>query len=1459
MNRTRSRVVRTARQMISAVVMTAVLACAAPRATAAEHGSPYIGDPVLSPSKPSAPSKPAPPGAPTLRVPGHGPNSADLDPYFQVPGGGQGIEASIGHVAGETVGREESLTHINLQPYVFVEQNMLFSDLRMYRLNEGGQGFNIGLGLRRYFEQHDAIFGAVAYYDIDKTRRQQFQQLGLSLEMLTRWWDLRANWYIPTGDTEQILGTGFVQGSQRFEEHFLLVDTTTLFGNAAEGVDVTGTVPIPWEFLQPYNVEASAGFYHFQVRDRNLPDMWGYRLRADASFFKRMLHTYVELTHDEVTETNVIFGASLDYFGGFQNRNRYKDRQYYRMSEFVRRNFNVVTITSTVITRDVPVINPIDNEPYFFVHIDNTDEPDLNNGTFEDPFDSIIQAFDEFGTDADVYLVHGGSTFSGDEATLVVPEGTILLGENVPGRPQTIPAVGLGQLPLPTANPGAGPVTLTGSTGTTIDGTNARIVGAFTIIDPGEHGLLVSGPSAFGMPQLFRDLDIRGADGDGVRFENASGNYTLQRVTVQADDGIDGAGGVAFHVLGGNATITATDVDSNVMTDPTFENSGGNPNEIILIENITGGSVNLTDTTANDTGGGGIRLLNNAGNIAIGEALLTDIGQSPNPVGSGAGVEVFGGTGNITFFDDITVTNAAGVGFLVDSLAESGQVNVAAAADIIINERNTVGAEFRNIAGTVNFSPTLTTGTVPASSLTIGPLNTATNTFDPAVWFHSSTGDVSLNNVSIANSNSDGILIGSNLDGIDDLDEQNIVTIDPDTGAVTRPRFIATGTTNINSTGNVAALGTAAIRIQGVPLDPVTNPFGEAANVEFRNNVNINTRVDRGVQIVDTSGRLQFSGTTTVNNNAVAQSPRAGLFINDSISTITFGTFTTNDTIAGEPAVEIHNMPRPGAVGFNVLNILNAQGDGADVPGGDGDLTQGLPEDTTGLLVSDVSSLTIADGTIEVEDGIAVDIQRVYPQDDRFQVIDPTTGQLVNAEVVRDNLGRPVVLDANRNPVAVLDPQGNPILDSNGNNVIPSIFSLSTFPGYQVRLTEVNAIATSPGTAQSFGIFLSNNTGRFEVAGVEGIQGSGGEISGSTIAGLFANDADQVIIRHQDYIGNDIGLVFEDMNENILQGFLLDTLRVQDSIQEAVLATNIRNITIVDSLFQNNGFVDLDPDPDGELYRDTIAIFVTQRPDDPFDPDDEDNPLAFPYTYTIDRNQFLDLNTTSGSDAVRIQTVAGFARGSLLTLFFRDNDFLTFDRDINVNDTPKLLNVIWNGTIDALISGNDANILTSASPRGFEIRQTDGDSNLSQVVVRNNTLRFNNSTNAVGTFFDFVGTARIDLLANDYDMGGGGSTAALFRLLGVNNDVEIADNIFTFGGFNGIGVDVQQVVGPSFFLINGNAIDAANIGFRFQTTIGDVFLSGNVDNFVNANTTFTPLNNPSIFGSFLINGVRGPN
>ena len=583
MNRTRVNVARAACRLVFGLLCWAGLGVGLSESAAGADSmnSPYLGSPVLTVGGSSTQGVPAG-GAPTLRVGGlsHGGNSADLAPYFQVPGGGYGIMGRLGHVGGKTVGRNDSLTHINLQPYMFVDQNMFFSDLRMYRLNDGGIGGNIGGGWRRYLEDHDAILGAIGYYDVDDTRNQEFQQMGLSLELLSRWLDVRANWYIPFGETEQILGTSFLSGTQRFEMNSLLFDTVTTFGNAAEGVDVTFTSPVPWEIFEPYNVEASAGFYHYQVRDKKLDPLWGYRLRVDASFFERMMHTFVELTSDRQHHTKVIIGASLDYYGGFESRSRIKDRQYYRMSEWVRRNYNVVTVESDVVNVGVPVVNPDTGLPYFIVHIAN--DPTVGgpeDGTAENPFEFINNAIVTEPL-ADVYYVWGGSSFNGADASVALPDNKILLGEGVP---QELPSAGFGSVPLPVQRPGI--VTLSNAIGNAITAGNNVLVGGFTIINPSGNGVNISGV----VDGAFRDLIIQGAEMDGVLMMNPTGVFAFDDVTVSADDGINGAGGIAFHVDGGNSTTLVSHTMTDPVANPTFENSGGNLNEVVLIENTTGG------------------------------------------------------------------------------------------------------------------------------------------------------------------------------------------------------------------------------------------------------------------------------------------------------------------------------------------------------------------------------------------------------------------------------------------------------------------------------------------------------------------------------------------------------------------------------------------------------------------------------------------------------------------------------------------------------------------------------------------------------------------------------------------------------------------------------------------------------------------------------------------------------
>jgi hypothetical protein len=58
-----------------------------------------------------------------------------------------------------------------------------------------------GLGFRYLLPDRDVIFGANVFYDSIQSRRgHDYDQLGIGLEVLTRWFDLRANWYIPDDD-----------------------------------------------------------------------------------------------------------------------------------------------------------------------------------------------------------------------------------------------------------------------------------------------------------------------------------------------------------------------------------------------------------------------------------------------------------------------------------------------------------------------------------------------------------------------------------------------------------------------------------------------------------------------------------------------------------------------------------------------------------------------------------------------------------------------------------------------------------------------------------------------------------------------------------------------------------------------------------------------------------------------------------------------------------------------------------------------------------------------------------------------------------------------------------------------------------------------------------------------------------------------------------------------------------
>ncbi|MFK5922911.1 MAG: inverse autotransporter beta domain-containing protein, partial [Verrucomicrobiota bacterium] len=85
-----------------------------------------------------------------------------------------------------------------LIPLLQNDNGMLFLYPRFGLSSDIDPGYSMGLGVRHYIPAIDAIIGANVFYDrYASPGGNYYNQLGLGLEVLTRWVDARFNYYIP--------------------------------------------------------------------------------------------------------------------------------------------------------------------------------------------------------------------------------------------------------------------------------------------------------------------------------------------------------------------------------------------------------------------------------------------------------------------------------------------------------------------------------------------------------------------------------------------------------------------------------------------------------------------------------------------------------------------------------------------------------------------------------------------------------------------------------------------------------------------------------------------------------------------------------------------------------------------------------------------------------------------------------------------------------------------------------------------------------------------------------------------------------------------------------------------------------------------------------------------------------------------------------------------------------------
>ena len=176
-----------------------------------------------------------------------------LDNYFFVGyTGGRGLSYKRGY---GTAG-------VFLTPPVFADSNWVpFFDLRGYVLGDGKWAANAGGGLRYIVPCWDVVVGVNAYYDYREFHRRDFNQIGVGLEILSRWIDFRVNGYFPLNNEKHRKGTLFDLGDDlyavrfRWEQPYRGVD-------AELGLWIWDKTPCNW-----LGIYVAAGPYYY-TRDR---------------------------------------------------------------------------------------------------------------------------------------------------------------------------------------------------------------------------------------------------------------------------------------------------------------------------------------------------------------------------------------------------------------------------------------------------------------------------------------------------------------------------------------------------------------------------------------------------------------------------------------------------------------------------------------------------------------------------------------------------------------------------------------------------------------------------------------------------------------------------------------------------------------------------------------------------------------------------------------------------------------------------------------------------------------------------------------------------------------------------------------------------------------------------------------------------------------------------------------
>jgi hypothetical protein len=438
----------------------------------------------------------------------------------------------VGLTTGPGVGYESSFA--NFEAFVPLSQsvgdNVTFLEGRLLLSTENSlTSGNIILGHRFLSSKSNRLYGASIAYDTRDTGKSTFHQVGVGVEILGESWDIRANAYIPVGETRQLTEERVVNTATSFSEPFFQGNFLAQTRNqqqqinrrweaAMTGFDLEAGVKIS-QLGEARDLRGYAGVYYYDAAGSS--GFFGGKARLELRP-SDTLKLGLSLSSDATFGTNLVFqvGAS---FPSNRPKGKGKERLLARLGESVIRNPNLVVESQFksqwVSVQDrVFVTNPATGEPWRFRHVNlGIGEGNEGSATFEHPTGTVAEAF-KVAVPNDIVYVQAGT--NPGIPSFRIPDKVQLLSNS---PVQWINTIESGNIKLPLSGAGVMPIV----TGRAIVGNDTTISGFFfqTNNNSGIYGSNVSN-------LIIRENAITNAAREGILLENVTGKVAITKNSI---------------------------------------------------------------------------------------------------------------------------------------------------------------------------------------------------------------------------------------------------------------------------------------------------------------------------------------------------------------------------------------------------------------------------------------------------------------------------------------------------------------------------------------------------------------------------------------------------------------------------------------------------------------------------------------------------------------------------------------------------------------------------------------------------------------------------------------------------------------------------------------------------------------------------------------------------------------